>query len=256
MPVKPPGPVIGKMAVETIKRAVATVFARAKARVLGPQSVNKRIAFGPLNHELSLPGLFEAASREEGSRPDISTLRQMLDIASSYIDATEARTTAQVVKEVTAFLKDAHQNGVRTDLKTVLGGKLQEVFADTTVSLRRIIDSEANNVKNVGILDGIVRINAALGVDDPFVYFVSVNDSSRCDECARIHCLEDGITPRVWRLSDVGHGYHVKGDDHPAMSGLHPNCRCTMASLSKGYGFVGGRVAFIGNDHDEYEKQN
>jgi len=254
MPVKPPGPVIGQAAIAAIKKAVADVFARAKARILGPQSVSKRIAFGPLNHELSLPGLFEAASREEGIKPDIGTLKQMLDIASSYIDATEARTQAQVVKEVTAFLHDAHQNGVKTDLKTVLGGKLQEVFAATTVSLRRIIDSESNNVKNVGILDGIIRINAAAGVEDPFVYFVSVNDESRCDECTRLHTI-DGTTPRVWKLSEVGHGYHQRGEENPKLGGLHPNCRCTMASLSRGYGFVGGRVTFIGNEHDEYLRQ-
>lgn len=252
---KPPGPVIGPKAVKAIERAVDNTFDRAKARVLGNHAFAKRIGVG-FAHELTLPGLFESAAREEGYRPDMPTLKQMLDIAGGYIDATRARTKARVVKEVTAFLSQAYTSGVKTDLKTVLGGALQDVFADAAVSMRRIVDTEANNVKNVGILDGIVRINATSGVNDPIVYWVTVNDKSRCDECTRLHTL-DGTTPKLWRLGDVGHGYHKKGDANPKVGGLHPNCRCTMATLMRGYGFGSdGRVTYIGRDHDEFAKQN
>lgn len=250
---KSPGPIIGPSAVKVIEKAVELTFERAKARLLGPQAVSKRIAIGFLR-EMSLPGLFESAAREEGYKPDVATLTQLLKIASGYIDATKEQTKARVVKEVTAFLQDAHSQGVKTNLETVLGGKLTEVFADAAVSMRRIIDTEANNVKNVGILDGIVRINAASGVEDPVVYFVSVNDKSRCGECTRLHTLE-GTTPRLWYLSELGNGYHTKGDANPKVGGLHPNCRCTMATLMKGYGFIGGRIAYIARDHDEMAKQ-
>lgn len=250
---KPPGPIIGPRAVRHIEDAVDLAFDRAKARMLGPWAVKKRIGVGFIR-ELSLPGLFEAAAREEGYRPDLPTLTQLLRIAAGYIDATREQTKARTVKSVTAFLHEAHIQGVKTDLRTVLGGALTDVFGEAVVSMRRIIDTEANNVKNVGILDGIIRINAASGVDDPVVYWVSVNDASRCDECTRLHTI-DGNTPRLWRLSEVGHGYHKKGEPNPKMGGLHPNCRCTMASLMTGYGFVGGRIAYIGRDHDEFKKQ-
>lgn len=251
---KPPGPILGPKAVKAIEKAVDNTFDRAKARVLGAHAIAKRIGVG-FAHELSLPGLFESAAREEGYKPDVPTLKQMLDIAGGYIDATRQRTKARVVKEVTAFLQEAHASGVKTDLPTVLGGKLQEVFADAAVSMRRIIDTEANNVKNVGILDGIVRINATSGVEDPIVYWVTVNDKSRCDECTKLHTI-DGLTPRLWRLSEVGHGYHKKGEPNPKIGGLHPNCRCTMATLMRGYGFgPDGRVIYVDRDHDEFAKQ-
>lgn len=253
MAIKRP-PILGKAAVQLINKAVDQVFDRAKVRLLGNQAVAKRIAVA-FRHEFTLPGLFEAAAREEGYQPDAKLLSQLLEIAGSYVDATRERTKARVVKEVQAFLTDAHYQGIMTDLKTVLGGKLTDVFGEATVSMRRIIDSESQNVKNVGILDGIVRINATAGIDDPKVYFVSVNDENRCDECSRLHCMEDGVTPRVYRLSEVGSGYHINGDDTPKFSGLHPNCRCTMATLMKGYGFVGGRVAYINRDHDELAQQ-
>lgn len=251
---KPPGPVIGPRAIKVIEKAVDNTFDRAKARVLGAHAIAKRIGVG-FAHELSLPGLFESAAREEGYRPDMPTLKQMLDIAGGYIDATRERTKARVVKEVTAFLTEAHSKGVKTDMKTVLGGALQDVFADAAVSMRRIVDTEANNVKNVGILDGIVRINAASGVEDPVVYWVSVNDKHRCDECTRLHTI-DGYTPKLWYLSEVGHGYHKKGEPNPKIGGLHPNCRCTMATLMEGYGFdAAGRVTYFGRGHSEMKKQ-
>lgn len=250
---KPPGPIIGSRAVKVITDAVDAAFDRAKARMLGSHAIAKRIGIG-FSHELSLPGLFESAAREEGYRPDVPTLMQLLKIAGGYVDATREQTKARVVKEVTAFLYDAHITGVKTDLRTVLGGALQDVFGDAVVSMRRIIDTEANNVKNVGILDGLIRINAASGIDDPVVYWVTVNDQYRCEECARLHTI-DGSTPRLWRLSEIGHGYHKKGEPNPKIGGLHPNCRCTMATLMPGYGFIGGRVTYVGKDHDEFKKQ-
>ena len=38
--------------------------------------------------------------------------------------------------------------------------------------------------------------------------------------------LPDGITPRVWKMSEMGSGYHKKGDSSPKIGGLHPRCRC------------------------------
>lgn len=251
--VKPSGPILGPGALKTIRKAVDLAFDRVKARVLGPQSAPKQIAFDH-NHRLSLPGIFEAAAREEGFAPDLRTMKQLLDIAGGYIDATREQVKSRVVKEVTAFLADAHQAGVKTDLPTVLGGKLTEVMSTAATSMRRIIDSEANQVKNISIMDGIGRIAAAQGIEDPIVYFVSVNDDSRCSECTKLHTL-DGVTPRVWKLSEVGNAYHKRGEPNPKIGGLHPNCRCTMATLMPGYGFTAGRVAYIGQGHDEFKKQ-
>ena len=247
--------ILGEGAIKAIERAVKSVFLKAKARILGPWSVSKRIAIGSHVHgEFSLPGMFELASREEGSKPDSKTLAQILNIAGGYLDATEARTATRVVKEVTSFISEAHASGVKTDIQTVLGGKLQEVLGESVVSMRRIIDTECNNVKNVGILDGIVRINAASGVEDPVVCFVSVNDAKRCVICTELHTT-DGITPRLWKMSELGHGYFKRGETRPCLGGIHPQCRCTLTSIGLGYGFKDGKIVYVGRGHDELAKQ-
>lgn len=248
-------PALGAGAIRNIHRGVDSVFDRLKVRMLGPQSVPKQIyvAYTPA---YSLPGIFQQAAREEGGVANLTHLNQILKVAGSYIDSVREKTKAKAVHEVQTFLADAQAQGVETNLETVLGGKLTEVWSETASAVRKIIDAEATHTRNVGVLDGIVRINASVGVEDPWVYFVVVRDASLCDECRRLHLLEDGITPRVWRLSEVGHGYHHKGESNPKMGGLHPHCRCSMVTLMPGYGFdEKGRIAYIARDHSEHKRQ-
>jgi hypothetical protein len=250
------GPVLTKGAVKMIEQAVDLVFDKAKVRILGPQTLNKRL-YVTYNRHFSLPGLFESAAREEGVIPSLDTLAQILKVAGNYIDSTRERTKAQVIKEVQAFLHEAHQKGVDTDVQTVLTGTLTDVFTQASHSMRKIIEAEANTTKNVGILEGVIKVNAAAGIEDPVVYFVVVRDRALCEECRRLHLLEDQKTPRVWKLSEVGHGYHKKGEPNPKMPGLHPHCRCTLVTLLPGYGFSdAGFVTFIAPKHDEYARQH
>jgi hypothetical protein len=114
---------------------------------------------------------------------------------------------------------------------------LDDVMKEMATHVEAIVDTEASNARNVSLMDGIVRINAARGIDDPVVYFVVVRDNVTCDECIKLHLLKDKRTPRVWKLSEVGQGYHKRGDDHPKIGGLHPHCRCTMVTLLPGFGF-------------------
>ena len=119
-----------------------------------------------------------------------------------------------------------------------------------------IMETESTIHRNTSIMDGIVRSNAAAGIEDPTVFFVTVNDQHRCDECTRLHVQPDGITPRVWKLSELGAGYHKKGEENPKIGGLHPHCRCVLTTLLRGYGFSGaGRVQYIRPGHDEFAAQ-
>lgn len=252
-----PPPQLSQANINAIHRSVDQTFDRLKFRLLGPQSIGKRIYVNVgYRRPDSLPGLFEAASREEGVAANIRTLHQILKVAGGYVDATRERVKARVVREVQGFLTDAHNQEITTDLKTVLEGKLTEVWSETAHAVRRIIDTEATHTKNLGVLDGIVRINAQQGIEDPVVYFVVVRDTSLCGECKRLHLMPDETTPRCWYLSEVGGGYHSKGDETPKQGGLHPHCRCSMVTLMPGYGFSPqGMVTYKEKGWNELEHQ-
>jgi hypothetical protein len=242
-------------AIKLIERAVEKLFDRAKVRYLGPAAIDKRIYAG-FKTEFSLPGLFMSAAREESAVPDKKIIEALTRGAATYLDSYREATKAQVVKKVQAFLRDAELKGIDTDVKTVLGGELANVWTKTTSDVKRLIGTEATNARNMGALEGIVAVNTAEGIEDPVVYWVVVRDDHLCEECQRLHLLDDGKTPRVYHLSEVGHGYHKKGEPDPKVGGLHPNCRCTMVTLMPGYGFGSdGMVKFVALDHDEIKKQ-
>jgi hypothetical protein len=243
---------------KAIHAAVDSMFDKLRQRLLGPAAeflFGKRMVFrwDPTN---TLTGLFNAASEGEGVSPNEDVLKVMLKIAGGYVDASREKTKAQVTHKVQSFLADAHNKGVQTDVKTVLGGQIAEVWGKMNHDVKRIIETETTVVRNHGIFDAVDRISTASGIEDPNMIFIVVRDQSLCDECKKIHLLPDGITPRIWKQSEIQAGYHKRGDDSPSVAGLHPNCRCVVTVIMPGYGFTaGGRITYIEPGHDEFKKQ-
>lgn len=254
-------PVISKTARKAIEASVDILFERIKAKLLGPGT--KPLRLGKKNlvfsfvPELTLSGLYSASAKEEGvSTPNEELLNGLLKITSSYLDAHKERAKAQIIQAVQSHMQNAVTSNKPIDTREVLGGQLSEIWDKVTADVKKVVETETTVVRNVGVDDAIQRISALQGISDPTVYFVTVKDRSRCDECTRLHLLDDKITPRVWKRSQVGAGYHKKGDSHPKVGGLHPHCRCVMSVLMPGFGFdASGRVIWRKLGWDEYANQ-
>lgn len=246
---------LSKEAVARIHQAVDGVFDRVKATVLGPGFVRQRgdkNIFVGHRPEFSIPGLYRQAAIEEATRPAEKVAHSLGKVAGSYIDAERERTKAQVTKAVQDWLR----RGSATDLETVLGGELGGLFARAVKSVNKIVDTEATTARNMGTLEGITKVNASAGVEDPVVFFITVRDNLLCKECRRVHLMPDGVTPRVWRMSELSFKYHKVGEDAPSVGGLHPHCRCTLVTLMPGFGFdSSGRIKYVALGHDEFARQ-
>lgn len=245
---------LSKKAVKDIKNVFEKLFNKLKYKLLGPQSVAQKI-YKKFEWHFSIPGIFESASRIEGVSPSEETLATVTEIASEYIDSYKSRAVARVVNEIEASLNEARITEKKTDIQTLVGNKVNEIMSDISSSVEIIVESEAQKAKNIATFDGITKMSAYLGDEDPVVCFITSKDEKVCEECIRIHCLEDGITPRVWKTSEIKHSYHKKGDEYPSIMGLHVNCRCQIVPVRPGFGFVNGFVTHLGNDHDELKKQ-
>lgn len=235
------------------------LFDRARYRLLG-RGLEKIIRFTarPAQHreDLSLGGLFDQASRSEGMQPSERLKGSVERVADQYLSAHRELAKARVTHAVQSFLTDAEARGEVPDVRKVLGGELAVLMGTVVRDVRRVVDTEATRAKNTGVLDAVTKINAVAGVDDPVVYFVVVRDQYLCPECKRLHLLSDGVTPRLWLLSEVGAGYHKRGDQAPKVGGLHPHCRCQLVTLMRGWGFdAAGKVTHVGPDHDEFARQ-
>ena len=250
---------LGKAAVKVIHKAIENIFEKAKVRLFN-RPFPKHIVFNSkagvsVKPELTLPAIFIAASIEERNKPNLELMASLERIAEGYLDAHKEATKAKVVQTIDAFLRDAEHKNIKTDVVTVLGGQLEKVWAKLKTDMNRIVNTEATINRNVGTLDGIVKVNAASGIADPVVYFVVVKDNVTCEECIRLHLMPDKITPKCWYLSEVGSSYHKKGEESPKIGGLHPHCRCSLVTLLPGYGFTGGSLMFIKHGHEEILKQ-
>lgn len=226
---------------KAIDTAIELLFNRAKARLLGLTAGSnisslrgKRLVFGFIP-ELTLSGLFTAASKEEGvSNPNYDLLSGLMKVTESYLDATKERTKAQVIQNVQSYVQDSGKK----DVSESLHEQLTDIWTKVNSDVRRIVETESTIARNMGIDDGIQRISAMLGNPDPLVFFVVVRDGERCSECTRLHLMPDEITPRVYRRSEVGSGYHKKGDNTPKIAGLHPHCVTGSSRISTDLGLL------------------
>jgi hypothetical protein len=246
---------LSKKAVQTIEEAVDKLYDSAKERFLGPgayRSWGKKLVFG-FPEELSLVGLFAEASRAEGASPREEVLHTLLRVAAKYIDSRREHTKARVVAEVHGFIEEANEKGIKTDPRTVLQGRLTEVWKDAKADIKKIVESESTRVRNTGLFDAATRIAAMSGQSDPTMFFVVVRDGNRCEECTELHLMPDKVTPRLWKRSEIGASYHKRGDKTPKIGGLHPHCRCFLTVLLPGYGFdSSGKVKYIKPGYDAY----
>lgn len=248
-------PRLSKGASKVIDTRLDDLFDMLKVKLLGPTSVGRRLYVG-FTHELSIPGIFERAVSEEGGKLDTTLLDHLVEITGDFIDKARADAKAQAKKRIQDTITD-FDNGrlTRKEFEPKLEEELGDIWASVTANVARVVTTQTQQAQTLGIKSGLDQINANLGVEDPVVCFIPVKDHVLCDECKRLHLLEDLNTPRVWLSSEVKSGYHKKGDPEPSWSLLHPHCRCALTTVLPGFGFQGGRIAWIGDGHDEWAHQ-
>ncbi len=241
--------------VKQIELSVSTLFDKVKDRFFGPHAGPKRIVIG-YNRDLSLPGIYSSAHIQERSVPDKETLNGLIRVAENYLDAEKHKAIAKAVNAVqSAISNQAYYDQDPAKIQTTLLDTLSDVFREAKVNVARIVDSETQRGKNTGTLEGVIKANQNLGISDPVIFFVVVKDGLACDHCKRVHLMPDGVTPRLWYLSEVSHGYATKDQNYPSIGDLHPNGRCVLTTLIKGFDVKGNQIVWVGRDYDAIKEQ-
>jgi hypothetical protein len=250
-------------ATKAISQAVGAIFHRARKRFLNQSVEGKQIKFGvklperPAEHrlDLSLKGIFDAAAHAEGMQPNPKLYESVERGVNDYLDAHEKLAIAKVLNNVQSYLHDADLGSSKADPEKVLGDVLKSTFEKVTSDVAKVIDTESNRAKNISTLEAISKISAINGISDPIVYFAGPVDGLTCKDCLKMYFLEDKITPRVWKTSELKAGYFKRGDDHPCIGALHPHCRHALCSVMLGYGFEGGRLRYIEPGYSVWDEQ-
>lgn len=249
-------PSLTPAAARKVDASVDEIFDRLMTRLLG-HGMTGRHLFIQTNDDLSLPGIFHAATTGEGGKVDTYLLNGVADIARDYINKNREQAKAQTKHRIQALLSDVQAGRIPAeDFENHVESDLHQLWDTIRSGVERVVDTESEHAKTIGLKSGIDQINDSLGVDDPVVCFIPVHDDALCDECRRLHLLPRSNTPRCWLSSEVEASYHRRGTDRPSWNLLHPHCRCALATVLPGFGFDSdGRITFIATGHNELAYQ-
>jgi hypothetical protein len=241
---------ISKSTQKSINSTIDEIFEKLKLQFLGPG--HAKVGKGMLFHydpQKTIGNMVVQSAYSANYQPNNQLKDTLEDIAASYIDATKERYRAKIMHAI--------QSGV-TAAATLedVSNSLQEILASANSDVKRILESETTTARSLSSIDALGKVAASRGVEDPVLFWITVKDNVTCTHCKEMYLMPDGIIPRLWRQSELSHGYWKKGMKSPCLGALHPNCRCVPTILMPGYGFNdSGNVTYISPNHDELKKQ-
>ena len=244
-------------AIRSIERLVDDHFDKISMEFLGiipKMTQQKRIIFSTAQN--SLVSLYsEALGNTNPNKNEENILKVMLRISNGYIDSLRDRTKSNIIEKINGYILDQEAKK-----ETISLNKAKEMFRDEMEKAKKhfklIANTESNKVTNTGTALQIAKIGKANNEEDPTVFFIVTIDDVTGSEEFVLHLLPDKKTPRVWKLSEISHEYHKKGDPTPSLAGLHPMCRCKISYLANGYGFnEEGKVVWKSENWNELQYQ-
>lgn len=126
-----------------------------------------------------------------------------------------------------------------TERRKTLATVAKDLAAVTEVQIgnaSRVISTETNNAYQEGRAQEILRKS---GSDDPLVFKRPRHDA--CDDCKRAYLEDDGVTPRVFHMSELAdNGSNIgksRAERMPVLDSFHPWCACELAWLPPGFSF-------------------
>jgi hypothetical protein len=256
---------IPKTGIKAINTAINALFTRMKARLFGKKYEPKAIRFGvtgfdkPVQYrpDLSMPNLFEEAARAEGFKPNKSLQNSVTEGIEQYLDAHQELAKAKVRAAVQTALSEAEAAQEEVNLPKVLKQELNAVMKKVSSDVSNVVDSELGRAKNLSTLDAITKANVVIGIEDPIVVFIGPNDQHTCKDCKRLFFMPDGVTPRVWKMSELSHGYGKHNCAAPTTGVLHNHCRHSPSTMMPGFGFdQNGKIHYIDPGFDVYKHQH
>lgn len=232
------------------------LFDNMSLQLLGevPSLRGKKTILFSSKPDLTLGHLFlKSLGASNLSPQEQETLKSLISKSEEYIGGLRAKTKTDMLTRIESYMSEKAVKGqsVSTvDIRKEIEGVLDKAKSHFT----KIAEHESTTARNLGNTMSISKVAASQGISDPNVFFSVIKDDRTCDSCTRLHLLPDGVTPRVWKLSDIGFGYGKKSDTKPTLT-RHPHCRCGLSFLAPNFGFQNGYVSFISLGHDEYEAQ-
>lgn len=242
---------------ESINNVVEGIFDRIALQFIGdiPKLKHAKRLVISYRENFGLSHLFvQAMANKKPNSIEQDFLKSLLESAHGYIESLKNRTKSNITERIDGLARESQlqKRKLTEEVQLVIDEEMKKAGSH----LQAIVEAESTKFRNLGTMIEISKVSSSLGDDDPTVFFVVVRDGTTCKECIRLHLMSDGITPRLWKFSELGQAYHKRGGDRPSAFGLHPHCRCTLTYISKGFGFDKiGKLKYNEEGFDAYSEQ-
>lgn len=237
---------------DDILGAIDDLFFKFKARLLGRFFKGPKIYFeavkstDPLE---TLEGVYNYTLHMihgPGAEPDTEAVAELAEIAGNYIEAQRLKTQSYVLNDIAAATT---ANEAAKKIKSTLDKATQ--YIDT------LAQTETRNMQAYAEKEGITRVAATVGVEDPTVCKLGVIDDKLCDNCKKLWHQKDLKTPKLYKLSELQEGYNQDWKNPvPTLGPTHPHCRHVLTFIAPNFGFNSeGKIEFISLGFDAYKDQ-
>lgn len=119
--------------------------------------------------------------------------------------------------------------------------QLREQSGDWARDWHRVAHTEMWDAKVMGEANAIIDNESPVSKKGSETLVFKRPGPNACAQCKKHYLESDGITPKVFRLSDLmanGTNYGKKTADwKPTVGILHPNCLCPLSVMPDGYTF-------------------
>jgi len=204
-----------------IERIINDLFYDLKAKLLGRFFKGPRIYFEVLNsiNPLeTLEGVYNYTFNMlygPGANPSKKRSRVLSEIAGNYLEAERLKTINKVMMGID---KASNFEEVKEEISKYID--------KATSHVNTIVNTEIRQVQANAEREGIEKLGASIGVDDPIVCKLGVLDKKLCHSCKSLWHSEDNVkVPKVYKMSELEDGYN---SDHknpkPTIGPTHPHC--------------------------------
>ncbi len=239
-----------------IKSIIERMFDNSVHDLLGTDIFGKKkvIMFsqGKPSHEI-IKLFVEALGNRDPNKIEREALKHIIRTTQTYIESLKNKTISETLNIVNGSI---NKDGVSNQ---ELFAKIKENLDKTAIHLKNIVETQTTTTRNVAKALTITKVGESNGVSDPIVFFVLNRSGSKVfKHCLNNHLLPDQITPRVFKLSEVGHEFLTHADREAgkiSLSGQHVSCKCQISYLPPNFGFKNGSIAWKGLGYNEIEEQ-
>jgi hypothetical protein len=228
------------------KNAIQRAYLKTHGKMVDKELAPKATRDGALEF---LERMQNRYSKKMGESMTTDIMSQLESEIRPFVDRSEGKAVYKLLKDPDKFSK-------------YLGNKLNGSVKNWAHRWKTIVNTELHRASNLGAADAILHNNKPddRGPDEITVYKVGNRPGGgACPHCVKFWFLDDLVTPRVYKFSELAAGGTNIGRKaanwEATMDSTHPNCTHILNELRPGFGFIGGKLEYIDLRYDEYAKQ-